>query len=153
MGFASLQSLWAFYLGILAETPNPFPVVKGCVCFVGSASCRAFGHTRPASVPGLSVGLPPSPRLGLRPKPHFLIIKRFIDSVIAPEYYIGGSQFVEKFCFCKKVLVLNPYPQTPFPGKGAILLGLPPLDPVGGYAPKQGCFGCLPKVLHDAKPT
>ena len=31
-----------------------------CVCLVGSASCRAFGHTRPASVPGLSVGLPPS---------------------------------------------------------------------------------------------
>ena len=25
---------------------------RGCVCFVGSASCRAFGHTRPASVPG-----------------------------------------------------------------------------------------------------
>ena len=25
------------------------------------------------------------------------------------------------------MLVLNPYPQTPFPGKGAILLGLPPL--------------------------
>ena len=50
---------------------TPFPVVKGCVCLVGSASCRAFGHTRPASVPGLSVGLPPSPRLGLRSKPHF----------------------------------------------------------------------------------
>ena len=44
-------------------------------------------------------------------------------------------KFVEKVCFFKKVLVLNPYPQTPFPGKGAILLGLPPLDPVGGYAP------------------
>ena len=56
-----LQSLRAFYLGILAETPNPFPSVKGSVCLVGSASCRAFGHTRPASVPGLSVGLPPSP--------------------------------------------------------------------------------------------
>ena len=42
----------------LALTPNPFPVVKGCVCLVGSASCRAFGHTRPASMPGLSVGLP-----------------------------------------------------------------------------------------------
>ena len=40
-------------------SPNPFPRGKGCVCFVGSASCRAFGHTRPASVPGLSVGLPP----------------------------------------------------------------------------------------------
>ena len=62
-------------------------------------------------------------------------------------------KFVEKVYFFKKVLVLNPYPQTPFPGKGAILLGLPPLDPVGGYAPKQGCFGRLPKVLHDAKPT
>ena len=60
-GLCVLQSLWAFYLGILAETPNPCPVVKGCVCFVGSASCRAFGHTRPASVPGLNVGLPPSP--------------------------------------------------------------------------------------------
>ena len=23
----------------------------------------------------------------------------------------------------------------------------------GGYTPKQGCFGCLPKVLHDAKPA
>ena len=32
-------------------------------------------------------------------------------------------------------------------------VGLPPLVPVGGFAPKQGCFGCLPKVLHDAKPT
>ena len=60
---------------------TPFPVVKGCVCLVGSASCRAFGHTRPASVPGLSVGLPPSPRLGLRPKPHFQKLYRFIDSL------------------------------------------------------------------------
>ncbi|MFQ7244595.1 MAG: hypothetical protein ACLRO6_06985, partial [[Eubacterium] siraeum] len=23
----------------------------------------------------------------------------------------------------------------------------------GGFAPKQGCFGCLSKVLHDAKPA
>ena len=65
---------------------KPLSPVKGCVCLVGSASCRAFGHTHPASVPGLNVGLPP-------------------------------------------------------------------LNPVGGYAPKQGCFGCLPKVLHDAKPA
>ena len=40
-----------------------------------------------------------------------------------------------KVCFFKKVLVLNPYPQTPSPWEGVILLGLPPLDPVGGYAP------------------
>jgi len=26
-------------------------------------------------------------------------------------------------------------------------------DLYGDFAPKQGCFGCLPKVLHDAKPT
>ena len=60
---------------------------------------------------------------------------------------VGGSQIVGKVCFFKKVLVLNPYPQTPFPRKGAILLGLPPLVPVGGFAPKQGRFSCLPKVI------
>ena len=65
---------------------------------------------------------------------------------------------------------------TPGIRAGAILLGLPPLvqarmlavsrtkplhdavaqmadDLYGGFAPKQGCFGCLPKVLHDAKPA
>ena len=26
-------------------------------------------------------------------------------------------------------------------------------DLYGGFAPKQGCFGCLQKVLHDAKPA
>ena len=59
------------------------------------------------------------------------------------------------FASCKAwcVLISASLPKTPFPGKGAILLGLPPLDPVGGYAPKHGRFGCLPKVLHDAKPT
>ena len=108
-------------------------------------------------------------------------------------------QFVEKVCFLNKsaypqslsplghsvgfasckawcVLISASLPKTPFPGKGAISLGLPPLDQArmlavsrtkplhdavaqmaddlyGGYAPKQGCFDCLPKVLHDAKPT
>ena len=44
-------------------------------------------------------------------------------------------QLVEKVCFYKIERILNPYPQTPSPWEGAILLGLPPLDPVGGYAP------------------
>ena len=68
------------------------------------------------------------------------------------------------------VLISASLPKTPFPGKGAILLGLPPLDQArmlavshtkplhdavpqmaddlyGGYAPKQGCFDYLPKVI------
>ena len=52
MGFASLQSLWAFYLGILAESPNPFPVVKGCVCLVGFASLQSLW----AYTPGIRAG-------------------------------------------------------------------------------------------------
>jgi len=55
--------------------------------------------------------------------------------------------------FGRSISASLPKPQTPSPWEGAILQGLPPLDPVGGYAPKQGCFGCLPKVLHDAKPA
>ena len=51
---------------------------------------------------------------------------------------------MEKVCFFKKVLVLNPYPQTPFPGKGAILLGLPPLDQARMLAVSRT------KPLHDA---
>ena len=55
-------------------------------------------------------------------------------------------QPVEKVCFIKIEQILYPYPQTPFPWKGAILLGLPPLVPVGGYAP-QPHFNKL-KPLH-----
>ncbi len=42
----------------------------------------------------------------------------------------SGFQLVEKVCFFKKVLVLNPYPQTPFPGKGAEF-GAAALTPLG----------------------
>ena len=48
-GLCVLQSLWAFYLGILAETPNPFPLVKGCVCLVGSASVQSWSFIVGAS--------------------------------------------------------------------------------------------------------
>ena len=90
-------------------TPNPFPVAKGCVCLVGSASCRAFGHTRPASVPGLSVGLPP------------LVQARMLVVSHTKPLHDAVAQMAD--------------------------------DLYGGFAPKQGCFGCLPKVLHDAKPA
>ena len=37
-GLCVLQSLWAFYLGILAETPNPFPLGRGY--FAGATAPR-----------------------------------------------------------------------------------------------------------------
>ena len=45
MGFASLQSLWAFYIGILAETPNPFPVGRGYI--TGATAPRPCRGLRP----------------------------------------------------------------------------------------------------------
>ena len=60
---------------------------------------RAFGHTRPASVPGLSVGLPPSPRLGLRPKPHFQKLYRFIDSLKTTVAYPQRWFFILLYVF------------------------------------------------------
>ena len=41
----------------------------------------------------------------------------------------------KKICFGNKLLIYYPYPPAPFPWERGILLGLPPLDPVGGYAP------------------
>ena len=56
----------------------------------------------------------------------------------------NNIQLVEKVCFFKKVLVLNPYPQTPSPWEGAILQGLPPLDQARMLAVSHT------KPLHDA---
>ena len=39
-------------------------------------------------------------------------------------------QLIEKVCFFKKLLILNPYPQTPFPRKGAEC-GAAALTPLG----------------------
>ena len=71
--------------------------------------CKALGHTRPATVPGLSVGLPPLDQARMLAVSH---TKPLHDAV---------AQMAD--------------------------------DLYGDFAPKQGCFGCLPKVLHDAKPT
>ena len=61
--------------------------------------CKALGHTRPASMPGLSVGLPPSPRLGLRPKPHFQKLYRFIDSLKTTVAYTQRWFFILLYVF------------------------------------------------------
>ena len=65
----------------------------------------------------------------------YTITEKATKKAVAKHAFRHSFQFVEKICFSTKVLVLNPYPQTPSPWEGAILLGLPPLDPVGGYAP------------------
>jgi len=44
-----------------------------------------------------------------------------------------------------------PKPQAPFPGKGAILLGLPPLDPVGGGSPKARMLWLLAKSYKQGR--
>ena len=78
-GLCVLQSLWAFYLGILAETPNPFPVVKGCVCLVGFASLQspwAYTHGIRAVAECGAAALTP---LGAMPQTPFSKIYRFFD--------------------------------------------------------------------------
>ena len=87
---------------------KPLSPVKGCVCLVGFASCKALVHTRPASVPGLNVGLPPSPSKDACSQSHTVAARRSDTN---------------------------------------------DWQPALGLRPKQGRFGCLPKVLHDAKPT
>ena len=70
-----------FFKKLLILNPypqTPFPRERLCMlgwlCIVQSL----WAYT-PGVRAGLSVGLPPSPRLGLRPKPHFQKLYRFFD--------------------------------------------------------------------------
>ena len=77
MGFASLQSLWAFYIGILAETPNPFPQERGYIT----------GATAPR------------PCRGLRPcDPIFNINKRFFDRLIRTAKAVRTYIYISVSC-------------------------------------------------------
>ena len=68
-GLCVLQSLWAFYLGILAETPNPFPRERGYIT----------GATAPR------------PRRGLRPCDPIFINDRGFSTVCYPLRFCGGD--------------------------------------------------------------
>ena len=57
---------------------------------------------------------------------------------------VHGGQLVEMSVFYKIERILYPYPQTPSPREGAILLGLPPLDQARMLAVSHT------KPLHDA---
>ena len=127
----ALRPCKAFWRSISASLPNPqtLPLGEGlcmlcwlCICAIVVVCCRcvlhrlcsttcmrpckALGHTRPASMPGLSVGLPPSPRLGLRPKP----LSAFNGDIALPCY-------VSAFVYYKlplELLFMNlPQPRSP----------------------------------------
>ena len=81
-GFASCK---AWCVLISASMPNcPLSPVKGCVCLVGFASCKALVHINarhPCRNTGTGV---PATRLGATPlRPHFQKLYRFIDSLRA----------------------------------------------------------------------
>ena len=92
-GFPACRKIFIFVnrTNSLSPSPNPFPSLKGCVCLVGSASCRAFWHTRPASVPGLLSGAAaPATLLGASPQTPFYLYK---------EVYRQSEQPAKAGCF------------------------------------------------------
>ena len=72
-----VQSLVCPYFGILAE--NPFPRGEGLCMLCWLCIVQSLWAYTPGVRAGLIVGLPPSSRLGLRPKPHFYKLCGFID--------------------------------------------------------------------------
>ena len=95
------NALWALRhakpLGVLSRHPcrNPKPLPHGEGLCMLSWLCivQSIWAYTPGVRAGLSVGLPPSPRLGLRPKPHFQKLYRFIDRLkrrnYPPPYYLS----------------------------------------------------------------
>ena len=105
-----------------------------------------------------------------------LVEKVFFYKIVRILYPYKNALWALRPCkaFGRSISASLPNPQTPFPGERLCLLcwlcivqslwaytpgvraglnvGLPP-SPRLGLRPKQGRFGCLPKVLHDAKPT
>ncbi len=145
---------------ISASLPKaPFPV-KGCVCLVGSASCRTSGHTRPASVPGLYYrGYRPRPSKDACSQPHKATMQGRIMTAAKSRYArmhkdshtkplhdataqmaVNAQMQRHKWLSMHKCNGTNGCQCTDAVAQMAD-------DLYGGYAPKQGCFGCLPKVI------
>ena len=114
---------------------------------------------------GLSVGLPPSPRLGLRPKQgcfgclpkvlhdakpaeqatlntHFQKLYRFIDSLMCPPLR-WAFQFVEKVCFFNKSACPQSLSPNPFPSERGYITGATAPRPCRGLRP------CDPIFIND----
>ena len=58
----------------LALTPNPFPVVKGCVCLVGFASLQSPWAYTPGIHAGAECGAAALTPLGATPQTPFILI-------------------------------------------------------------------------------
>ncbi|MBE5716644.1 MAG: hypothetical protein EGR74_10230 [Ruminiclostridium sp.] len=72
----------------------------------------------------------------MRFKHRFQLVEKVCFSKSASLQSLSPLGHSDGFASCKArcVLISASLPKTPFPGKGAILLGLPPLDPVGDFA-------------------
>ena len=95
-------------------------------------------------------------RLKFRPCEAFVLtsaLRNGREQIIIIFITLHSVSACRKNLFLKQTSNLLSLSPCPLSRERGILLGLPPLVPVGGSAPKQGCFGCLPKVLHDAKPA
>ena len=110
MGFASCK---AFGCSISASLPKPqTPSPRERLCMLGwLCIVQSLWAYTPGVRAGLSVGLPPSPRLGLRPKPHFQKLYRFIDSLkygcLVKQPYFMKILIEKSVFFCNSLSLRN----------------------------------------------
>ena len=129
-------------------TPNPFPSGRAVYALLALRLCnrgrllsvrpaptlfdhlyaslhRAFGHTRPASVPGLNVGLPPSPSKDACSQSHTVAVQGRITTATQSRCTMQRHKWLSMH----RCSDTNDW------------------RPALGLRPKQGRFGCLPKVI------
>ena len=89
--------------------PKPLPLVEGLCMPKGSASCRAFWHTRPASVPGLLSGAAaPATLLGASPQTPFIFFKGvFLQSERSCFQLLYNYSFVEIYFSASSIAAVS----------------------------------------------